>query len=311
MPERSPTYSSIISAADYMELMTKQHLFIAAADKEICRSTVERVLRGARNIVELGCGPGRLLKPLQSSLKVFKDVKLSGVDLDPVFLEYARSIVDATRTQIIEADVRLFQPLEPVDIFLSQGFHHHVQKGDAVNDYLSNVRTQMSEGGVYILGDEFLPDYHDEEERRVKAVIWYAHIISNAIKKGHNYLAQEEAKTLIDDLNEADIPDSIKTQDQIQLVLKRVQKIEAASASKDLKNANKLAERLLETLACMRNYQATGDQTVDLSRGDYKICDEVLKEELEAAGLFVERVKHIGPIKTVGAMSVYTIKKTA
>lgn len=57
MSEHLSTYSTIISPRDYNRLMSEQHLYIAVADQYIINTIGKEVEKGARNIVELGCGP--------------------------------------------------------------------------------------------------------------------------------------------------------------------------------------------------------------------------------------------------------------
>lgn len=308
--EHLPTYSTIIRPEDYNRLMSKQHLYIAAADRHIVRAIHEEVVKGSKNIVELGCGPARLLKPVEDGLKGFEGVQLTGVDHDLVFLEHALSVIDTTRTRILQVDARVFLPELPVDVFYSQGFHHHVQKGEQMEDYLANVYRQLSPQGFYLVGDEFLPEYKDAKDRLIKAVIWYSHIIAHAKKKGFTYLAQEEAKTLLDDLQEGQVQGKIKTSQQIDLILKRVVVVDQCARSKNLFEATRLADELLDELESLSTVEKSGDPTVDLSRGDYKISRSVFEEEVVRSGFKVDGFKSFGPMDDIGAMGVYKLSRS-
>lgn len=306
------TYSKIIGPDEYCQIMTEQHLHIADSDQRVIRAIRSRLTPETRaTILELGCGPGRLLEQVQARLNDFPNVSLIGFDYDQVFLERARRIADDTRTRIIQSDLEnlhLSQE-EVVPIIYSQGVHHHIPKGDSLNRYLERVHQILTPDGVYVLSDEFLPEYHDASERLIKAVIWYSYIINDAQQKSYDYLAQEEAKTLIDDLNEGVNPDLIKTEDQIQLVLKKVGSISMAALQRQSEEAEKLALELLLELKRLKNYNPTGDQTIDLSRGDFKISPSVFKQEVESAGFEVESEGHSGPIESIGGMRIYTLKK--
>jgi hypothetical protein len=52
----------------------------------------------------------------------------------------------------------------PVDIFYSAGTHHHLP-----HDYLAKVRGLLAPGGVYVVDDEFCPEYcRDEHAKRLE-----------------------------------------------------------------------------------------------------------------------------------------------
>lgn len=163
--------------------------------------------------------------------------------------------------------------------------------------YLQNVAGQLVPEGIYVVADEFLSEYRNEDERKINAVVWYSHVIASAKRAGHDYLAEEEAKTLLDDLNEAS-NDSMKSRDQIALVLDSCDAIKTTDQARDF----------LSALKPLMGVRVTGDETIDLSRGDYKICDSVFRREIEEADLrVVERVT-VGPVDTIGGMAVYVLK---
>jgi hypothetical protein len=160
------------------------------------------------------------------------------------------------------------------------------------------------------LSDEFLPEYSTEDERKIKAVIWYSHVIASAKRLNQEYLAQEEAKTLLDDLYEGNEQhDEIKNQDQIRLVLDACAAIDQEARNERMQEAEVLAKGFLSELAKKKNTNQQGDVTMDLSRGDLKICDSALRRETEDAGFSVADVRKIGPVDTIGGMTVYVLKK--
>jgi hypothetical protein len=265
------------------------------------------VVQGAKKIVELGCGPARLLKPVENRLKDYEQIEHTGIDHDSAFIEYELSVIDWTRTGLIQIDAQFFSPDAPVDVFYSQGFHHHVKKGKPMEDYLSNVYKQLAPQGAYVVGDEFLAEYINDEDRCIKAIIWYSHIIANAKKRKIDYLATEEAKTLLDDLLAEE--DRIKTPEQINLVLENATAINDYAGSKNFLEANRLANILLGKLKSLSGSEKTGDPTMDFSRGDFKISRSAFVDEVEKAGFRVEKFKSFGPVKDIGALGVYKLRK--
>lgn len=298
------SYSQIIDPKPYNEIMSKQHLYMALADQFAVNKIKELAIPSAE-VVELGCGPARIL----SLMSEIEGINLTGIDLDREFLDYARSLIMKPNVQILEADVETYKHHKSVDIFCGHGVHHHIKKGIKTSSYLKNVYNSLKEGGFYILTDEFIPNYNNPKDREIKIVIWYSHIIAHAIKHKFTYLAQEETKTLLDDLFEGRTNKPIKSQEQIDLVLSKAVSIDEASRENNLEAAKRLAEEFLAELEIYHNLSSYGDATIELSRGDYKICESVFKQEIEEANFRIESVKSFGPIETIGAISVYTLRK--
>ncbi len=299
------SYSKIIDANDYIRTVSHEHIYIASADQLLTSILKDKAASfGQAEVVELGCGPGRIL-PLLASVE---NIKLTGVDHDEDFIEHAKRITNHLKLELKIADVTTYKHPSPVAIFCSMGFHHHVPKGAVNNTYLLNVFNQLVSGGYYILADEFIPHYNNDKERELALVIWYSHVIADALKRGYPYLAEEESKTLLDDIYTGRTENAIKTGRQIQQVMSKVMAINAAAEAKKRDTAISLAEELIQEIN--KDFTSTlNNNTLDLSRGDYKVCDKVLRAEVESVGFLVEAVKSIGPIDHIGAMSVYTLKK--
>lgn len=298
------SYSQIIHPKAYNEIMSNEHVYMALADQFTVKKVKELATPSAE-VVELGCGPARVL----SLISEIKGINLTGVDLDSQFLEYAKSLITKSSVQIIAADVETYKHHKKVDIFCGLGLHHHIAKGIKTYNYLHNVFNNLKEGGYYILSDEFIPNYNNPRDREIKIVIWYSHVIAHAVKNNFSYLAQEETKTLLDDLFEGRTSKNIKSQKQIELVLSKVGLIDEASRKNNLELATQLAEEFLAELEAHHNLDLHDDTTIDLSRGDYKICDSIFRQEIEEANFKVESVKSFGPVETIGAISVYILRK--
>jgi SAM-dependent methyltransferase len=279
------SYSSIISPEDYNKLMTKQHLYIVQSDIFIAHTIAELVENGAKEVVELGCGPARLLERIA---KLNIPANITGVDIDATFLEYAANIIKPyNNIRLIESKASEYYHPVKVDVFYSQGFHHHIHIGTERKNYLSQIYNQLNHGGLYIVGDEYIPNYQTLEEREILIVIWYCHVIAHAIKHNHNYLAREEAKTLLDDIQEGRTGTNVKNEAQIDLVLSYATKIDSYAKSNDFIKAKTLAKVFLLELEKISNIEYNNDLSMDASRGDYKICDSLFKQEVEAVGLKV------------------------
>lgn len=303
------TYSQIISPKDYNRIMSEQHLYISASDKfltDVIRKEIGDSSSTKKQVVELGCGPGRILGLVRNAIP---HANISAIEADETFVEYAKILVADLNIKIIVDDVERCQLGYPVDLFYSQGFHHHVSKEKKTNAYLRSIFNQLVPGGIYVLSDEFLPNYKSEEEREIKAIIWYSHIIAHAILHGYDYLAREEAKTLLDDIYEGRSSLHIKSNTQIDFVLSQVTTIDTYARSGEKDKLSEIISNFKKILETHHNLKAGGDITVDLSRHDYKICEDVLRSEVEKVGFTVEQIKSFGPIKDIGAMSVYVLRK--
>lgn len=301
------TYSQIINSADYNRIMSSEHLYISAADMFIA-DLIEQYVKenDCREIVDLGCGPGRIISLIR---KAAGQARLTGVEADAVFANYAREQVRSENIDIAIADVVTYQHSKPVDIFYSQGFHHHMPKGPKTLAYLSNIFKQLKEGGLYILSDEVLPDYTTPEEREERVIVWYSHIIAHALLHGYQYLAQEEAKTLLDDLYEGRSSTHIKNAQQIDFIQQIAPEIDGLARAGRKEELSSLLRKFLNELEKHHNLNIVGDASIDLSRHDYKVCERVLREELLEIGFCIEQMKAFGPAKDIGAMAVYILRK--
>lgn len=299
------TYSQIISPEMY-NLLISQHLYIAEADQAIAQ-IVGYHSRGENvQVAEFGCGPGRILGILSDE---FICPNVTGIDHDQVFVDYAQKILGWPR--VVLADAITYQHQTPIDIAVSQGFHHHVAKGEQTYLYLKNVYRQLKPGGIYVVGDEFLPHYKDSHDRLIKAVTWYAHIIDAALRGKHMLLAIEEAKTLLDDLAESTDENVAKSDVQIQYVLDNVLDVELDLSLLAWRSGyNENVERFLRHIAAHKNNENQGDPSMNLSRGDFKICHSVFEKEVTAVGFKIIGIKTVGPIETIGGMAVYTLLKS-
>lgn len=298
------TYSQVISPEMY-NLLISQHLYIEEADQVIAQ-IVGYHSRGENvQVIEFGCGPGRILGILSDE---FICPNVTGVDHDQVFIDYAQKILGWPH--VVLADATTYQHQTPIDIAVSQGFHHHVAKGEKTRLYLENVYRQLKPGGIYVVSDEFLPHYNNNHDRLIKAVTWYAHIIGAALRGEHLLLAIEEAKTLLDDLAEGTDENVAKSDVQIQYVLDDVQYLQLDSVQLCYLSEHEMrAKEFLARVSSFRDHLGQGNPSMDLSRGDFKVCHSVFEKEVTAVGFKVIGVKTIGPIETIGGMAVYTLLK--
>lgn len=301
------SYSGIIAPDQYNQLMSKQHLYIHIADEYIAQAISKKVTPEQRaEIVEVGCGPGRILPIIYHKNQ---GINLTGIDADPVFVEYAKKKLKEIPINIYTSRVEDYTHPTKVDIFYSQGFHHHIPRGKPLQTYLRKLHQQLKSNGYYIVGDEFIAEYYNNQEREINLVLWYSHIISHAFRNEYFYLAQEEAKTLLDDIYEGHIHKPYKNKEQITFTLKQANIIDRLTREGELSKARALAEEFLFKLESLYSLEKSNNKAIDLSRGDYKICHSVFCREVETAGFVIESSRAFGPIHTIGGMVVYVLKK--
>ena len=97
----------------------------------------------------------------------------------------------------------------------------------------------MKKRGYYIVGDEFIPDFINNEEREVNLILWHSHIIAYALKYNFEVLAQEEAHTLLDDIYGGREHPSYKNKAQIDCILKEAPLLDSLTQEENLAPAKK------------------------------------------------------------------------
>lgn len=293
-------YSTIIDPASYNLLMSTQHQYISTSDKFICTTLFDLAKEFDHpNVLEIGSGPFRITGDLWSVLRdIDKPFDFYINEIDPVFLDVCQKSITSKNLEItiLDQDIAELKAQKPFDIAISQGTHHHLN----VN-YLKNVYNLLSKNGYYIISDEFLANYSDENDRKLKAIIWYSKIINHAKKSGFAKLAREETKTLLDDLGENKY-ENHKSQEQIEIVLEFSSQIVDA----EFEQKEDLAKKLLLNLS--QETSKSEEKPMYLSRGDYKISTEVFLKQCQKVGFEIQKQIITGDPK-IGAMVVFVLKK--
>lgn len=138
---------------------------------EIEKVIIERVPQNGA-VVDLLCGTGYLLSSLQ---KQRPDIKYIGVDLEPEYIEYAKT--QFPNIEFVVADAFEWSSNEKFDAVLATGGLHHLPY-DKQEPFLKKVSSLVKEGGFALVADPYIPDYSNEAERKLAAA-----------KLGYEYLA--------------------------------------------------------------------------------------------------------------------------
>ena len=319
-------YSKIISPEDYNTLMSL-HLYINQSNQYIANYLHKNFAGKDIDVIDIGCGTGPVT---QRIAKTNPNVSIYGIDVDEKFLSYARKNTDP-RIKYIYSDVLSYKHPNLVHVISSGGFHHHISK-QKVNQYLKKIYDNLCPGGVYLVCDEFISEYDycvdniyaASKGRDEALVIWYSHIIGSAIKSSeiesfsskkrslYKYLAIEESKTLLDDIYQARPETYVKTHQDIDFVMEAAPVIQQHIMTERLDFARQEAQKLLKTLEKNKNNtNIEDDDSVVLSRGDFKVPCSIFEIEAKNAGFIVENFKAFGLYpETVGNLGVYTLRKS-
>ncbi|MCB9635251.1 MAG: class I SAM-dependent methyltransferase [Sandaracinus sp.] len=122
-----------------------------------------RATSGAKSVLELGCGYGRVLEGLtrEKSLEVF------GLDVDGGLLEMAKD--RAPRATVVSGDMRDFDLGRRFDrVFVPYNGAYCLLDEESLLSMLRCARTHLTEGGLLVLdayaADAFHHDAEDEED---------------------------------------------------------------------------------------------------------------------------------------------------
>jgi hypothetical protein len=292
-------YSELINPTKYNTLMSNQHRYISTSDSFLYTFLYEVIIQKDFNtVIELGAGPMRITQQILSTIvDSDADFKFSILDCDQNYINYSQHRIDRLHLPItiIDSPAEEISYKGGVDVFVSQGFHHHVEP-----IYLKNVYDSLNPGGYYIISDEFLSGYEGELERKSIAILWYMHIISNALTSGYTQLAREEIKTLLDDIceNKAINPKSNEIIDQLMSVASRY-----TATDPDL-----LVQEVKSLLGTVYAIDQT-DPQMYLSRGDHKISNSVFEVQISQARFIIKKQISVGKCQ-YGNLTVYLLQKS-
>jgi SAM-dependent methyltransferase len=216
-------------------LMRQGHVYIAEIE-ELCIALVRRhAQRLARpvTVLEIGCASGITSERLARELS---DATIIAHEDHPPFLALARERLRGTRVDLRSGP--LSELVDPVDVILSAGAHHHLPAA-----YLRAARATLRPDGAFVLADEFCPEYctpdelghvaraplialadgyvltsaeelsaherggalperaREMEDRRRRALWhWYRYVVDQAMANGHVEVAVAELQSAHDDL---------------------------------------------------------------------------------------------------------------
>ena len=145
---------------------------------EVLDYLVRNIAPNAR-VLDLLCGTGYLagyLKKRRPDLTVF------GLDLEPEYLNYART--KYADVEFIVGDAQTWMPEEKFDAVVCTGGLHHIDY-DKQADFVQKLATLIvNPEGFAIVGDPYLDSYTTEEERKIAAAKLGAEYLVASIENG-------------------------------------------------------------------------------------------------------------------------------
>lgn len=310
-------YAKIIDADDYTQGLA-EHPDIPQADAgitRIIREKLQETLNIEFRVLDLGCGPGRITKPIAEELlpvACAKNVDLSviGFDISEGFISFARTHKSGKAISYVLADFLTHDFKEKFDIILMQGLFHHVPLADR-KQWAERCRDILTNDGTVVIGDEFIPDYSSENERVLNVAGLYAYVVAYALQNGHKSLAEIESMNMVDDVC-AGLPGAGHSNEElIEFIQDTSRKIYICAHEKGTKSSEykDLLKMLVERIQRDAEKISATD-TSNHDRGDYKISIAKQVEEFAKIGLGLEREQIYGPVNWLGGMAVLTFRKS-
>ncbi len=150
---------------------------------------------GPYRLLEFGAGTGIFTRRVAAVATVGELVAL---EIDwACYRKLVYNLRSAGSVKPMNEDSRHFSPTGRFHAVFSSFADHHIKPQDK-RDYLRNVRKNLHENGVFIVGDEFLPP-HDAADREawLKALrAYHGHIIDIAKSKNQDVLVELESAAL-------------------------------------------------------------------------------------------------------------------
>ncbi|HEY0319684.1 MAG TPA: methyltransferase domain-containing protein [Pyrinomonadaceae bacterium] len=194
--------SDYISVEEY-DLYEEGHAYYKEMMQRMLDIFSER--RGSVNeecaMLELGAGTGIFTKRLAA----LESVTVEAVEVDfACFKRLVQNIqTNHSNVKFHPEDSRAFWAETPFKFIFSSFADHHIRFEDK-KPYLDNVKSNLASGGVFIVGDEFLPshDRSDKESRKRALELYHKHIIDIAEEQGNSNLMKLEEAALRSGLDE-------------------------------------------------------------------------------------------------------------
>lgn len=143
---------------------------------------------------EFGAGTGLATEELLA----FPGLTIDALDLDSSCCDILREHVGPRaegRVAVICEDALTHRGAEPYDMALSVFAHDHIPYRLGT-ELARSIRANLRTGGIYVMGGELLPVYHDEATRREALYRYHCFIVEHALRAENFEVAQIEINAL-------------------------------------------------------------------------------------------------------------------
>ncbi len=307
-------YAKVINADDYT-LGLSEHADVPQSDIGITISIGNYIEKNKINlpkVLDLGCGPDRISSLIADSIKKYNGL-LVGLDISEDFINSAKKDNKNTNVNFICSDFLKTNIEENYyDVVFLQGFYHHILKNER-NIFLKKIKKILKPNGLLLIGDEFTPEYKNEEERIEKVTGLYAYVIADAIQHDSEELAKIEAMNMVDDIASDTVGAGHSNNNLIKYIYEKSEKIYKIIFTKGILSKEyhdeikEVSRYILKESAVISKIQIENHD-----RKDYKISISKQISDLEKEDFKVYEVKKYGPLDWVygmGIVSALNIKK--
>lgn len=305
------TYGETVGAEAYASEL-QFHQYIPQADAVIADEIQKHQTRCGRHIrvLDLGMGPGRLT----GKIAELPGVRVVGLDNSPEFVSAAKARGYSDSCAYVCADFLTYTTEEPFDVIFMEGVWHHVAP-ELRSRWLSHISKLLTQDGVLIIGDEYIPLYLSETERAERVGLFYLHIIGEALKIQNYGLARNECLNFLADTLHESEHRGYFDEYLLSFISAEAVRLNELQVSRDPILYTSEAGLLLEIKRLLKLVRTWSDELSKrqgaewIDRGDYKVSVQKQINELEPDFKLVNR-RDSGPVEHVGGMSVLTFTKS-
>ena len=141
-------------------------------------------------MLEIGAGTGLLTEEITK----ISHLNVDALEIDENCCKILKGHIDG-RVNCICGDANNYCKNSYYDIVVSSFAHDHIHY-DKKKKLAKNLRSNLKEKGLYIMGGEILPYYSTMEERKDSLYKYHEFIILKALREGNFLLSQIEINAL-------------------------------------------------------------------------------------------------------------------
>lgn len=170
----------------------RSHPFYEEMVNEICGNLKTDSKSHSRiNLLEFGAGTGLLTQELIR----FPHIDVYALELDTECIQILKNNIRHKNCSIIQDNIITFAKENYFDIIISSFAHDHIDYDNGCQ-LAKNLKNNLKNGGIYIMGGEILPYYSNSKEREEALYKYHCYIINKALRDRNFEVAQIEINAL-------------------------------------------------------------------------------------------------------------------